>query len=299
MIKYIELVFLRPFKTAFHKFFILFLHCLSGFLPALATRLLHYKRTGRWIDLKAPKDFNEKLQWLKLNEDQSLKSICSDKYAVYGYIEKNYDASILNELIAVYEKPSDIDWDRLPNRFAIKCNHGCGYNIITKNKNELDQNEVVKKLCDWLGEKFGQKSLEPHYDLIEPKIIVEKYIENKSGVLPLDYKIYCFNGIAKLVLICSDRESNLKLDFFDLKWKRLNIGHKKNESAEQIKKPDCFEDMVRHAEALSKPFTFVRVDFYDNDGVPVFGEMTFTPAANMADYYNEYGLLLLGSMLEL
>ncbi|WP_172116998.1 ATP-grasp fold amidoligase family protein [Halomonas hibernica] len=299
MKKYIKTVLPEPLKSAYHQIFRLFFQLLNKVSPVLATKLLHFKTTGKWINLKNPKDFNEKLQWLKLNEDQSLKAVCADKYAVYQYIEENYDSSILNKLIAVYDKPSDVEWDKLPEKFAMKCNHGCAYNIVTKNKYELCRNEVTKKLNKWLGEKFGEKVLEPHYDLIEPKIIVEEYIENKAGFLPLDYKIYCFNGVAKLVLVCSEREDSLKLDFFDLEWNRLNIGHKENESAKAIGKPACFDEMVRHAEALAKPFTFVRVDFYDKDDVPVFGELTFTPAANMANYYNDYGLELLGEMMDL
>lgn len=299
MKKYIKAILPRPIKTACHAAFRLFFQFLNNFSPVLATKLLHFKRTGKWINLKNPIDFNEKLQWLKINEDQGLKALCADKYAVYRYIEKNYDSSILNKLIAVYDKPSDIEWDKLPDKFAMKCNHGCAYNIVTKSKEELDRHDVETKLNKWLNEKFGQKSLEPHYDLIKPRIIIEEYIENSAGLLPLDYKIYCFNGLAKLVLVCSEREDSLKLDFLDLEWNRLHIGHKKNESSNIIEMPACFDEMVRHAEALSQPFTFVRVDFYEKDGVPVFGELTFTPAANMADYYNDYGLELLGNMMDL
>jgi len=299
MKKHIKSILPQPIKTAYHAVFRLFFRLINKLSPELATKLLHYKTTGKWINLKNPKDFNEKLQWLKLNEDQALKSVCADKYAVYQYIEKNYDSSILNKLIAGYGKPSDIEWDKLPDKFAMKCNHGCGYNIVTKNKKELDRNKVTKQMNKWLGEKYGQKLLEPHYDLIEPKIIVEEYIESRVDLFPLDYKIYCFNGVAKLVLVCSEREESLKLDFFDLEWNRLSVGHKEDESTKIIEKPACFDEMVRHAEALSQPFTFVRVDFYDKDGVPLLGELTFTPAANMATYYNDCGLDFLGNMMDL
>lgn len=299
MKKYVKAILPNRVIFAYHRGLRIFFLLVSAISPVLATKLLHLKTTGEWINLDSPEGFNEKLQWLKLNEDQKLKSICADKYAVYKYIEENHDPSILNRLIAVYSNPSEIEWDTLPQKFAMKCTHGCEYNIVTKNKDGLDRNEVERKLNGWLREKFGRRSLEPHYDLIEPKIIVEEYIESRVGLLPLDYKIYCFNGAAKLVLVCSEREDSLRLDFFDLEWNRLNIGHKKDESTKVIERPSCLDEMVRHAEALSKPFKFVRVDFYDKDGVPVFGEMTFTPAANMAMYYNDYGLRLLGGMMDL
>lgn len=285
--------------SAYYRTLIVIFNLLNMASPTFATKMIHFHRTKTWPDLENPKDFNEKLQWLKLNEDQDARAVCADKYAVYDYVRNNHDPSILNRLIAVYDDPSQIKWDDLPRKFAMKCTHGSGSNIITTNKDELDKHDVEKKLRKWLGQKYGRMSLEPHYDLIQPRIIVEEYIETDAGLLPLDYKIYCFNGLAKLVLVCSERENGLKLDFFDMEWRRLAIGHKQDQSTTEIAKPACFEQMVAHAEALSKPFTFVRIDFYDKDGSPVFGEMTFTPAANMAIYYNEYGLELLGNMLEL
>ena len=118
-------------------------------------------------------------------------------------------------------------------------------------------------------------------------------------MLPLDYKVYCFNGEPKLVLVCSERESDLKLDFFDLDWKRLNIGHKSKESDKELVKPSCLNEMIKNARELSKPFAFVRIDFYDKDGVAILGEFTFTPAANTAKYYNDFGQKYLGDLLTL
>ncbi len=299
MSKYIKNIIPQDAKNAYHAVWYSIFGLINSSSPELATKLLHFKNTGKWIDLENPRDFNEKLQWLKLNEDASLKAICADKYELYEYVRQNYTESILNKLVAVYETPDEIDWDSLPDKCAIKCTHGCGYNIVTKNKSELDVREVRKTLDGWLKEDYWKRSLELHYRLITPRIIVEEYIETEQGDLPLDYKIYCFNGVPKLVLVCSERESKVKLDFFDLDWNRLNIGHKSDESNKVVRKPSCFDEMILHAEALAKPFTFVRADFYDKDGVPVFGELTFTPAANMAKYYNAYGLVYLGGLLNL
>ena len=267
--------------------------------PCLATRILHFKMTGKMLNVNNPSDFNEKLQWLKLYWKDPLISTCADKYEMYNYVKKNGDPSILNNLRAVYDNADEICWKDLPEKFALKCTHGCGYNVVTQNKGELDKKAVFKMLNLWLKEKFGVRHLEPHYDKIKPRIILEDYIENSEGKLPLDYKIYCFNGVAKLVLVCSERDQELKLDFFDLNWSRLNIGHKENESKRKLKRPTCFDEMIKHAESLAKPFPFVRIDFYDKDGIPILGEFTFTPAANMARYYNDYGLKYLGGLLSL
>jgi hypothetical protein len=289
----------KSIKTPLRFVWVGFLGLVNKTSPELATKILHKINTGKWPDLKSPQDFNEKLQWLKLNETHILKAQCSDKYEVYEYVKERSGESILNGLIAVYENANEVNWEALPARFAMKCTHGCGYNVVTKNKSELDKGKVLLKLSKWLKEDFGKRSLEYHYSLIKPRIIVEEYIENKVGELPLDYKIYCFHGVPKLVLVCSERNSDIKLDFFDLDWNRLDIGFKSNESTGCITKPTCFEKMVQHAESLSTPFAFVRVDFYDKDEMPVFGELTFTPAGNMADYYNEKGLKWLGELLDI
>lgn len=294
----------KPVRKIYDKFFSRslnnhFLNAVNSVSPKTATKILHYKKTGKLLDLNNPTLFNDKLQWLKLYENNNLVTICADKYEVYNYVSKNGNPNILNKLLAVYESTDEIDWDKLPDKFAIKCNHGCGYNIVTSNKLELNKEDVFYQLNKWLKRSYGKAHLEYHYDRIKPKIIIEEYIENKAGLLPLDYKIYCFNGKPELVLVCSERENKLKLDFFDLNWERLNIGHKFNESDKELVKPSCFDEMIKNAEELSKPFAFVRIDFYDKDGVAILGEFTFTPAANTAKYYNDFGQKYLGDLLTL
>ncbi len=275
------------------------INSINSLSPTIATKIMHYKNTGENLNLKHPTKFNHKLQWLKLYWNDPLVTDYADKYEMYNQVKTNGDPQILNNLLAVYESTEEICWEDLPDKFALKCTHGCGYNIVTQDKSQLNKKEVFRQLSKWMNESFGEYNLEYHYDRIKPRIILEEYIETDKGLLPLDYKIYCFDGVAKLVLVCSEREDDLKLDFFDLSWNRLNIGHKKDESDKKIEKPNCFDEMVKHAESLAKPFPFVRVDFYDKDGVPILGELTFTPAANMALYYNDYGQEYLGSLLTL
>lgn len=287
---------MKNFKSLSFKFI---LNNLARFSPVIATKLLHYRVTGEILELDNPKLFNDKLQWLKLYYQNDLIVQCSDKYEVYNYLKEEGYEELLNELFLVVDDFDDIDFQKLPNKFALKCTHGCEYNICTKDKDALDLKEVKNKISKWKKENFSLKSLEFHYAKIKPRIIVEKFIENSLGELPLDYKIYCFNGEPKLVLVCSEREKHLRLDFFDLNWNRLHIGHPEDQSKYNIVKPPCFDKMVEYARKLSTPFPFVRIDFYDNDGTPIFGEFTFTPAANMANYYNKEGLKVLGDMLKL
>jgi len=115
----------------------------------------------------------------------------------------------------------------------------------------------------WLKEKFGYQAVEPHYNKIKPRIICERYIETQDGKFPNDYKFYCFNGKVELVLVCSERDKETKKDFLDLDWNLLNLREDTVNAKELPIRPKCFEDMIKYAEILSKPFKFVRVDLYD------------------------------------
>lgn len=267
--------------------------------PVLASKYLYRGATGKKLNLRHPQDFNEKLQWLKLYWRNPLVAKCTDKYEVREYAATCGCKEILNQLYGAYEHPSEINWGKLPNRFALKCTHGCGCNIICDDKDKLDKDQTLAQLNEWLKRRYDRIAAEIHYAQIKPRIICEQYLETNAGFLPNDYKVYCFNGKPELVLVCTDRSSDLKLTWVDLNWQRMNIGTENFWRAELPRKPDCLEAMIYYAKKLANPFPFVRVDFYDYNGRPMFGEMTFTPAACMARYYNETGLQRLGEMLQL
>jgi hypothetical protein len=218
----------------------MFFRALYKTSPITASKILYYRNTKKTLNLENPVNFNEKLQWLKHYWQHPLVSECADKYGLHEYVKKCGIEEILNELHGVYSHPSEINWDDLPNEFALKCTHGCGYNIICDDKESLDKDQAHKKLSSWLNERYGVVAGELHYDKMTPRIIAEKYIETDAGLLPNDYKIYCFNGKAKLALVCSDRESNLKLNFVDIDWNRMDIGVSSFTSKEMPEKPKCF-----------------------------------------------------------
>lgn len=251
------------------------------------------------LKLTNPETFNEKIQWYKLyycpNNELVVK--CSDKYAVREYLKECGCEKYLNPLIGVWKDAQEIDWSNLPDKFAIKCNHGCSYNIICGDKKSLDKKETIRTLNRWMKDDFGLYNIEPHYDKIIKKIICEMYIETTAGDLPVDYKIYCFDGVPKLILVCSERERKLKLSFFDLDWNILNIGS--SQPDRDIKKPELLDEAIGAAAKLSKGFPFVRVDLYDCETRIIFGELSFTPAAGMADYYTEEGDIYTGKMFNL
>jgi hypothetical protein len=272
---------------------------LCAISPVLSSKHLYHRIIGKKLDLRHPRDFNEKLQWLKLYWRNPLVVKCTDKYEVRDYVAGCGCENILNQLYGVYDHASEIDWDKLPHKFALKCTHGCKCNVICNDKGKLDKDRTLAQLREWLRIRYDRIALEVHYARIKPRIICEQYIETAAGLLPIDYKVYCFNGEPKLVLVCTDRGSDLKFTWMDLDWQRMDIGTERFRRAELPRKPDCLAAMIYYARKLASPFPFVRIDFYDFNGKPVFGEMTFTPAGCMITYHNEMGLQLLGEMLQL
>lgn len=267
--------------------------------PTFASKLLFTLSTKKILNLKNPTSFNEKLMWLKLNWRHPLVAKCADKYEVRKYVENNIEENILPKLYGVYETVEEINWNDLPNKFAIKCTHGCGFNIICDDKSKLDINEAKQKLDKWMKTRYVFEAIEVQYDEMKPRIICEEYIETEAGILPNDYKIYCFNGEPKLTLVCTERSKDVKLDFMDINWNKMDIGANGWESGKIHEKPTCYDEMLDICKKLSKPFPYVRIDFYDFNNRPMLGEMTFTPAGCAARYYNDKGQKILGDMIQL
>ena len=277
-----------------------FFEIISKINPKLSCRLLFFIRTHKSLNLRNPKSFNEKTTWLKMYKykDNDLVIMCSDKYEVRKYIEKKGQNSILNELYGVYDNFDEIKFDELPDKFVIKCTHGCAYNIICDNKSNFDISSARRKINKWLKEKYGYATTELHYTRIKPRIIIEKYLCDNKGNMPVDYKFYCFNGKVECVLVCSEREKKLRLSYYDLNWKRINYETEKWSSKVNVKKPKNMGEMINIAQILSKEFPFVRVDLYNDNGCIIFGELTFTPACCCAPYYTKEADKILGNQLK-
>lgn len=256
---------------------------LSVISPTLASRYLFRRAFNSKLNLKNPQTFNEKLIWLKLNTyyDNPLVTQCADKYRVRDYVEKCGLKYILNDLIDAWDTVDEINWDKLPSKFAIKCNHGSGYNIICDSKKDLNIKETNKTIQSWLDEDYWKYYAEVNYKFINKKIICERYLDSDQGFLPVDYKIYCFHGVPKAILVMFDRDNETKGIFMDVNWGFLSTASKYKEIKEIPAKPQSLDKMLDAAVKLSKPFPFVRVDFYQYNNNPIFGEMTFTPAGGL------------------
>ena len=271
----------------------------GGYFPVTATKIAYSRTKGKRLNLRDPKLVDEKMEYLKLYQyaDDPLVIKWADKYAVREYVESKGLGHTLNVLYGVWDDPDEIPFYSFSNEFVLKCTHGCHMNIVCTDKTKFDKEKAIKELKIWQHEKQWKEQQELHYKHIRPRIICEKYLKPQNGTLPPDFKIYCFNGEPKLVLIITDREHEMELTFRDLDWNLLGIGNRKVNTS--ITRPTCFDEMLRCSRVLSAGIPFVRMDFYDFDGKPIFGEMTFTPAGCNADYYTEEGQKMLGNMLSI
>lgn len=268
--------------------------------PLLFTKLLYFRLLGKPLNLKEPKGFNEKILWLKFHYKHPLIVLCADKYRMREYVDSLGLHHLLPKIYGVWKDSKDIDWSSLPNKFALKCNHGCCFNILCTDKDQLDIKQASIQLNQWLVTDYSYTACEMHYSKIKPLILCEEFLENEKKILPDDYKIYCFNGEPKVVLICAEREPNkldIRREFYDLDWNILEIGDRPNE--QKTKKPDSLNEMIEYARVLAASFPFVRVDFYEIDSKPVLGELTFTPGAGLATFHSEEGDQYLGDLLTL
>lgn len=276
----------------------------SNFSPILASKIYYRTKLHKKLNIENPKLFNEKLMWLKLNEykGNELVTKCVDKYKVREYVKECNCEEILNDLIAVYDNAEEIDFDKLPEKFVLKCNHAAGFNIICNNKNELDTEKVKKQLKKWMKTDYWKFVAEVQYKNVNKKIVCEKFLESKDGNAIEDYKVYCFNGKPEFCMVCIGRNlGKPKYYLFDKNWQLMRINPAGINAPEgfTIEKPKCIDKMYDYAEKLSKPFKFVRVDFYDYNDRPVFGELTFTPAGCIDKNYTDEAQMELGNMINL
>ena len=265
-------------------------------------KLIYRAETGKKLNLINPKSFNEKLQWLKLyyRNPQYVKLV--DKYEVRKYIAEKIGEEYIIPLIGVYNSVDEIDWDSLPEQFVLKCTHGSGCNIICKNKSELNINLAKQKLHKWMKKNWYWFGREWPYKNVKPRIICEQYIIDQSGTELKDYKFMCFNGKAKCVFVCSNRNSTegLNIDIYNINWELMPVERPDSpNSGCIIPKPKTFDMMVQFAEKLSRDMIFVRVDFYESNGQLFFGELTFYPASGFKKFEPEYYDYLFGTWLQL
>lgn len=253
-------------------------------------KLRYYAVMGRKLRLDNPCTFNEKLQWLKLYNRRPEYTMMVDKYAVRKYIADKLGEEYLIPLLGVWDDPSEINFDELPEQFVLKCNHNSGLGMrICKDKSVLDIESVKKELSKGLKQDYYLIGREWPYKNVPKKIIAEKYISDSKGFDTLtDYKFYCFNGVVESVMLCLDRYTgDTKFYFFDEDWnlRRYNLRGKAALDGFTLPKPKGIDRMFEIARILSKGIPYVRVDLYNIDGDIFFSELTFFPQSGFDPNY--------------
>lgn len=241
----------------------------------------------RYLDYDQPLAFTEKIQWIKMFDNNQKKTELADKYAVRAWIIHQIGEQYLIPLIGVWDDFDKIDFSKLPSQFCLKTNHGSAMNLVVKDKEQLNVNEAAVLFNWWLMRPFWAGSIEPHYRIMPRKIIAEKYIEEMSGGLN-DYKIHCFNGKPMFIQCIGDRDLKAHTGHqqnFDIDWNPLDwIFEDYPCFPNTVERPSCLTEMVSIAKKLAHGFTYVRVDLYEISGKVFFGEMTFTPASGFYPY---------------
>lgn len=249
----------------------------SKLSPKLFFTIAYFHNRGKLPNFKHPKDLSE--IWIKKVLDGEINSnyYLADKYLVREYIKGKGLSTLLTPLLGVYDSPNDIDYSKLPKRFALKANFGAGMNLICCDKNNLNIEESKEIMRAWL-KKVSYSNAERHYNLIEKKIICEEFIDDGSGGFPIDYKLMCIKGKVFCILACNNREmGHASYLPYSINWEPLHH-YSKDAAPKLIERPKNLNEMISIAEKLSSDKDLVRIDLYSNGTKIWFGEITLTPA---------------------
>jgi hypothetical protein len=258
---------------------------------------------GREPDLDQPLTLNEKILWLNLRHRDPRWIECSDKVAVRDFVRDQIGEAYLVPLLGIYDDADDIDLETLPDSFIIKAAHGSGWNLIVRDKRELEWSAAKRTLQEWLSRSYYSHKREWQYRDVPHRIVIEELLLDADGEIPDDYKVWCLrNGAEETVFlqVDMDRFTDHRRNYYDLDWIRLPF-EKVDAPGSPIDppRPEGLGEMVEAARKLSEGFCLVRVDFYSLPGRIYFGEMMFTPDAGMARFEPEEWDRRLGDLVGL
>lgn len=278
-------------------------HFLQDHFPRYFVDRGWLKWKGYKVDWNNPRDINEKIQWLMCCSDTSMWTLCSDKYKVRDYVKSKGLGDILVPLLGVWKRVEDIDFESLPDKFVIKCNHDSGSTHIVDKSKGFNDAALRADLKKCLKRKYGYYNGELYYNDIKPLVIAESFVppdDNSLTSLPVDYKIWCFDGKPYSIWACYGRTSSeTYVNLYDLDWNvhpeaSVFTGHYKDGEG-KVPKPECLDEMLDAAHRLSEGFPEVRADFYISGGKLFFSELTFASFFGKMDFYTDEYLKELGA----
>lgn len=266
-------------------------------------KIIYRLQVKKKLNLERPTTFNEKLQWLKLNERTAKYTIMVDKIAAKEYVAKCIGEEYVIPTIGMWEKAEDIDFQKLPEKFVLKCNHDSSSIVFCKDKRKLDNQKTRKELNYCLRNNGYWYGREWPYKNVKPCIFAEKLMENSGSRKDeslLVYKFLCFNGEPKIIqTIQNDKKENESIDYFDCDWNLLDMRQNFPNSSRPLERPKALNEMIIIASKLSKGLPFIRVDLYEIDGKVFFSEFTFFSDDGMNRFYPDYWDALLGEWIKL
>ena len=252
---------------------------------------LRYRQAfGHELNLENPQTFNEKIQWLKLHDRKPIYTTMVDKYLAKQFIADKVGAEYVIPTLGRWDRFEDIDFEKLPDRFVLKCNHDSGSVFICTDKKKFSYEDVGKKINESLKHSYYLATREWPYKDVKPCIIAEEYMEDSTTHDLRDYKFFCFDGVVRALFIASDRQTDgedTKFDFFDADFNHLDFSNGHPNADPIPMKPQSFETMKKLASVLSEGIPLLRVDFYEVDGRPYVGELTFSHWNGMVPFKPE------------
>lgn len=272
----------------FFRCFIYLWNRMAPILPdELFLKVVFRYRVGYWPNIKHPRTYNEKLQWLKLHDRHPEYTQMVDKIEAKKYVASIIGDKYIIPTLGTWDTVDDIDWDSLPNQFVIKVTSDSGGIVVCKDKTKLDIEKAKAKLKYGWGKNYYNLRKEYPYKDVKPRIIAEQYMEDESGYELKDYKFFCFDGEPKIFFVATDRgkkDEDTKFDFYDIEFNHLPFlnGHPNARVAPT--KPENFEEMVEVARKLSQGMCHVRIDLYNVKGKIYFGELTFFHWSGMTPF---------------
>jgi len=237
----------------------------------------HRRMHGEFPRIIRPVTFSEMILRRNLFDRRSLLTCIADKVAVRSYVESRLGLGILPQLYHVTARPETIPFDALPDRFVVKPTHGSGWYQVVTDKSALDRVALIKTCSGWLNRSYYQETGEIVYKHIQPRILVEQFIDDGSGAPASDYKLFVFRGRVEFIYVVTDRLTDHKRRLYTPAWEKLAVRIESEEVEGGVPPPPHLAEMIAAAETLGRDWDFIRVDLYDTPDQPYFGELTMTP----------------------
>lgn len=262
-------------------------------------KLAYFFSMGEKLDLTNPKTFNEKLQWLKINDRKPIYTTMADKYRAKAFVDKTIGEGYTVPVYATWNSADDIEISALPDQFVLKTNHDNASVFICTDKSKFDLEKVKRSLAKSLKNNFYYQYREWPYKGIKPLIFAEKYLN--MGEALIDYKVMCFMGEPQYIQLNYVSSEKHYQDFYNPKWELLDINQSAyvDSSRCQCEKPAHFEEMIELSRKLAKDTRFLRVDWFISEGKLYSGELTFFDGAGLTPYDDPAVDYEMGSLIKL